>query len=71
MPADSGLDLAHRSVLGDDHGKVALDDRMARRRAALRLGTSREEVDRVFALLGCSEVSELTGNHVTVVTRVK
>ena len=37
---------------------------------AKSLAILREEVDRVFALLGCSEVSELTGNHVTVVTRV-
>jgi len=38
---------------------------------AKSLSILREEVDRVFALLGCSEVSELTGSHVTVVTRVK
>jgi isopentenyl diphosphate isomerase/L-lactate dehydrogenase-like FMN-dependent dehydrogenase len=38
---------------------------------AKSLSILREEVDRVFALLGCSEASELTGNHVTVVTRVQ
>ena len=37
---------------------------------AKSLSILREEVDRVFALLGCSEASELTGNHVTVVMRV-
>jgi (S)-mandelate dehydrogenase len=38
---------------------------------AKSLSILRDEVDRVFALLGCSEVSELTGNHVAVVTQVK
>ena len=38
---------------------------------AKSLSILREEVDRVFALLGCSEASKLTGNHVTVVTRVQ
>ena len=36
MPADGGLDLARRSVVGDDHGQVALHDRVARRRPSER-----------------------------------